>query len=663
MRLSVVLAILLPLSAAALAHDDHAALPTTGATVQGDLLMLSDSAAKAIGLETAKVRLGEMQRVVRAVGSVDLPWSRQALVTSLIPGKVTEVLVKPGETVTAGQVLARVESVELESLQLALLQASAELAYGTRLLASQESLASDRVIAGRTLLATRTEVQKERARLFFAWQTLQAIGLPPERLEDLRAGGEKIRTVSILSPRDGVVASAGVRPGQMVDPQEHLFHIVDPTRVWIVGKVLEADVGQVRTGQRVDVTFPMLGDKAYSAEIDHLELRLGPDRTLSIKAYLDNPGGLLRPGMFCRIAIERGTEKAIVAPKDALIVDHEHKFALVQESKGKFERRSIETGQLDGDTVEIKNGLFPGDMVITTGSHELAALFAPSVPTSKSAGDTPSAEPLPTRSITIAQGQIKVPTSQKRFASAPIGGRIRSIQVEHGQPVREGQVLAELESLEFQSLQLDLIESRAMLAQARANLDRLSNLAKNDSVAQRDLWEVEREHRVLQNSVEALRRKLSVMGLSDDQIRQVESTDITDPASAGTVSAVLPIRAPGEGRIAEFDLVPGDVVAGQGTLFEIHNAARMWVQAFLFEQDAVDVQTGQKVEVSLASDPSFHSSGTVDRISPVLVSGNRALSIWIELDNARRALREDMSAIVAIETGKPTGRLAEKAAE
>jgi multidrug resistance efflux pump len=153
---------------------------------------------------------------------------------------------------------------------------------------------------------------------------------------------------------------------------------------------------------------------------------------------------------------------------------------------------------------------------------------------------------------------------------------------------------------------------------------------------------------------------LSVVGLPAEAISQIEATDIANLDSATEISIVLPIRAPGDGLIAEFDLVGGQVVERQQPLFEIHDPARMWVRAYLFEQDAQGVKTGQAAQVTLASDPTFRAAGKVDRVSPELVSGNRALSIWIELDNPKRQLKEDMSAVAAIRTGKPASRLADK---
>ena len=95
------------------AHENHAPLPTKGVTIAGDTIMLSDKAREAIGLTTAKVELGDIHRTVTVNARVELPWHAQAMITSLVPGKIDQVLVRPGETVAPGQELARVTSSEL----------------------------------------------------------------------------------------------------------------------------------------------------------------------------------------------------------------------------------------------------------------------------------------------------------------------------------------------------------------------------------------------------------------------------------------------------------------------------------------------------------------------------------------------------------------------
>jgi len=622
------------LPSVALAHEGHAPLPTKGATVQGDRLMLSASASKAIGVQLAKVELAQVRRTVRAVGSVELPWSQQAYVSTLIGGRIDQVLVKPGESVTARQELARISGTELESLQLEMLQAASEKSFAEKLLKGQESAGEG--IAGKALLQTRTEAQQQTARFNTAWQKLRAIGLNNATLRRICDTRETVASIPLLSPIGGIVAMADVRPGQIVQPTEHLYHIVDPTRVWIVGKVLEADAGQVKPGQQVEIVFASLPE-TFHAEINHVELRLNTDRTLSIKSLLADHGGALKPGMFGRLEIQISSAKAVVCPLEALMNNGQGLEALVQQSAGNYRRKPVVVASVRGRLAEIEDGLFPGDKVVTVGSHELAALFP-----KRPANRAPRVDP--PLGVT-AQGQVELPTDQKAFASAPIDGLVSRIVVEHGQRVEKGDLLAELESLPFQSLQLDFLQARTSLAQASLNLNRAQSL--RDNLPIKDLWLLQTQFDTYRQSVASLRRQLKLIGVSDSDLATIEKADLA--GSLPDLSAMLSIRAPASGLVGDFDLIPGQFVASKTQLFELHNPRKVWVRAFVFEQDASHVKIGQVAQVGLASDPTFRVSGKVDRLDPVLLEGTRALSIWTELDNPDLKLKEGMAATVTVE--------------
>ncbi|MEX2113704.1 MAG: efflux RND transporter periplasmic adaptor subunit, partial [Pirellulales bacterium] len=546
----------------ALAHEGHAPLPTKGATIQGNRLMLSAGASKAIGVQLRKIELAEVRSTVRAVGSVELPWTQQAYVSTLIAGRVEQVLVKPGETVTAGQELARISGAELERLQLELLQAASEKSLAARLLKGHEAAGDG--VAGNLLLQTRTEAQLQSARFNAAWQKLRAIGINHQTLQRVCDTRQSVRSISLVSPIGGVVAIADVRPGQIVQPTAHLYHIVDPTRVWIVGRVLEADAGQVQVGQPVEFSLAMMPGKLHG-QIDHIELRLNPDRTLSVKAVIENPGGELKPGMFGRLEIQVASAKAVVCPVEALIGDGQETEALVQQSIGQYMRKPVMVAAVRGQLAEIEDGLFPGDKVVTVGSHELAALFPMRAAKPAPNVDRPAG-------IT-AQGQVELPTDQKSFASAPIDGLVRRILVEHGQPVEKDDVLAELESLPFQALQLDFLQARTNLAQSALHLERAQALG--DNLASKELWKVQTEYDRDQQTVASLRRQLTLVGLTDGEVAALEEMDLA--ASPQDLSAVLLIRAPADGLICDFDLIPGQFVPQQAQLFELHSPRNVWV--------------------------------------------------------------------------------------
>lgn len=109
------------------AHDGHAALPSKGATVDGNKLLLSEAARRAIGVELAKVTLENLDRSIRARARVELPWYQQAMITTLVPGRIARVSALPGEAVEPGRELAYVESLELEDFS-----ATCSCRHGTR---------------------------------------------------------------------------------------------------------------------------------------------------------------------------------------------------------------------------------------------------------------------------------------------------------------------------------------------------------------------------------------------------------------------------------------------------------------------------------------------------------------------------------------------------
>src|SRR5215218_1957668 len=295
----------LAVAAAAYAHEGHAPLPTKGATVQGDRVMLSDKARRAIGVEVTKVTLGDVRRAVRAVARVELPWHQQAMVTTLVPGRITRVLVRPGEPVEAGQELARLDSLDLESLQRELLKADAERAHARRLFDLRESLHSDNVVALAEVLDARRSLEEQSARVVIAEQKLLALGRDRAALQRLRAKGQPVLSLSIVSPIRGVVTHADVRVGQQVEPTQHLYHVVDVSEVGIAGEVLESDVAAVAVGQPVRVRFAALPGRVVEGALHHIHPEIDPrTRVQEAVIHVSNPGGALRPGLSGVMEIE-----------------------------------------------------------------------------------------------------------------------------------------------------------------------------------------------------------------------------------------------------------------------------------------------------------------------------------------------------------------------
>lgn len=645
------------------AHDGHAALPTKGATVQGDELLLSEPARAAIGLETAKVTLGDLSRVVRARARVELPWYQQAMITTLVPGRIERVLVRPGEAVEAGQELARVESLELEDFQHDLLRADAELDLAGRLLALREELGRSQAVTQVEVLEARHKRDEAAAQVTIATQKLLALGLDGATIDRVRATREPLGVLPITSPIGGVISHADVRTGQVVATDEHLYHVVDLSEVSIVAEVLESDVAAVRAGQPIRAEFPALPGVRVEGTIDHVHPALDPQtRTREAVAHVANPGGVLRPGLSGQVEIEvERVEQAIVCPTRALIAAPDGPVVLLRRGEGKFERRKVTVGLRDGERVEVRDGLFPGDQVIVVGTQLLAAMFhtdtdsgAPPVSSPgrvhRTAG--PPAPDAGTASGVVARGIVELPTQAKSQIAPRVEGRLVAIHVEPGQRVEAGQVLAEIDSLPLRNLQLDLLRIRLEHQWARDALERLRMLALRDAASRIEVWHRESELAVLEADLGAVRSKLRAVGLPEN------ADDLVSPSVRSLATARLQLRAPAAGRVAYFGVVPGQIVRPSDTLFEVLDQSHIWVRAYVFERDAVSVRIGQEARISFPALPGRVMTGTVVRTAPLLEQAERVLPVWVEVENPDGLLAEGMLARAVIAAGGADARVA-----
>lgn len=638
-----------------LAAHEGPALPMKGVTVNGDRMQISAAAAKAIGIKLERVKLRSMERTVSANTAIEAPWYQQSLLTTLVAGKIDSVSVRPGERVEKGQELARIESLELESLQLQMLRAQNEIALAQHMLAQREKLSQQGNIAERRLLESRAALQERVAELAIARRKLLALGLTEATLREVLETKKPVRTLPVTCPRHGYVAEANVRAGQFVQPADSLFHIVDLSSVWVNAAILETDSAGIKLGQPLRMTVAAIGGETFHGDVHHVDLRVNSEQhTLPVTGIVRDPQERVKPGMFGRMTIVVDARpEAIACPSAAILTDSQGLYVLVEDLPGTVLKRRVTLGLREHGFLEIVDGLFPGDDVVTLGNIFLASLFAPSVAADiEVPGQPPSPAPAPQAAPgqVVTLGQVELPTFRKLFASSPIAGRLTEILVEHGQRVRKGDVLAQVESLELRTLELDLLLARVRVKLARQSLDRYQQADMNGSIAEKDLWQLQTDYNTLRNTIASLESKLLLVGLSASDINSIEAADLSNEKVTDEITGIMPIRAPADGWIVDFTLVPGQMVQPNVSLFEIHDLTRVEVQGFVYENDIKRVRPGQAVAVSVVSDPTFVGQGRVLRASPVLATNERVLTVWTELDNPQLRLKDGMLARLKINT-------------
>ncbi|MHB9066272.1 MAG: efflux RND transporter periplasmic adaptor subunit, partial [Pirellulaceae bacterium] len=298
--------------------------------------------------------------------------------------------------------------------------------------------------------------------------------------------------------------------------------------------------------------------------------------------------------------------------------------------------------------VEVLEGVFPGDQVVLVGNALLAALLGNEHKARVTADLLETAPVTEQNVVAVVHGTIELPTDQQVLATPQVEGRVRQILVQPSQQVSAGDVLAEIDSLQLRTVQLDLLQTLTQSRLKDQSLKRLKELSGRGVVPQREIWEIESELQTLQLQAEGFKRQLAFWGFAPETIQRLEQTDLAQQASVAQLVQTVPVRAPKDGRIVSFNVVPGQVVHRDEPLFEIHDLSRVWVKGHVFERDAGRVTLGQAAQVRFTAYPDLQALGKVVRISPTMDEKERVLPVWVEVANPDHQLKDGMLARVSL---------------
>ena len=662
------------------AHAGHDALPLKGAKPikEGDDVVgvaLSRESRNILDVETVEVVKKAGAERLLAYATVVTPWQQHAYVTTRVPGRITHLSVRPGDTVTVNTVLAEVESQELENLELELLNAQNDIKLSEKLVAELKPLADQQAIPEREYREAWSKHRQNENAQKVAQAKWLSLGLSQELLDRLlRENNSKlVRTLPIKSPVAGTVIHADLAIGKVVDPGEHLFEVMDLSTVWVQIGVLEEDLHKVEVGQPVELRLTAYPGKVFKSKDFAVRVKgsyLDPQTHLgTVWAELANPPlpaePLFLPGMHGEARVLLPSPKDLpTVPGEAVVADGAERYVLVETTpddakESEYRRQNVVLGLRTPEGVQIVQGdVFVTDRVVTRGSHELASFFVQGVlRLSPQAAQNIGLRVEPVRRRVVEKvieidGGVDVLPDHRAAASSQLPGTLTRIRVERGQRVKAGEPLADIASLELQNMQLELLRSQLQLELEEETLDRLKKA--DQAVARKQLWEAESHRNESRNRRDSLKRKLVALGLDSGVVDGVLKD--RKPVEA------LPLRAPIDGVVVQFDKVLGQVIKAEEPLFQLHDLKHTWVQGYLSERDLSDVRIGQEARVRLVADPGFLANGRVIRSGRVFGAEDRTLSVWVEMreTTARRQpeVHDNMAARLTLTVERPAPTLA-----
>ncbi len=198
-----------------------------------------------------------------------------------------------------------------------------------------------------------------------------------------RANAEGI--VTVTAPIDGTVADREITIGQSVaDAGARLMTITDDRQVLATANIYERDLGRLKIGQQVSVKVPGMIERVFSGQISRIGTVVdSQSRVVPVQATLDNSDGLLKAGTFAEIklATDKVTTPVVVIPANAVVEADQEKLVYVKSGDG-YQPTTVTLGQTVGDLVEVKTGLFAGDLVVSQRAPQLYAQSLKSKPAS-----------------------------------------------------------------------------------------------------------------------------------------------------------------------------------------------------------------------------------------------------------------------------------------
>ena len=191
-----------------------------------------------------------------------------------------------------------------------------------------------------------------------------------------RQPGNPPPVIQLKSPGSGLVFTSHVQLGDPVEPASEMMDIVDLSEVWAIAQVPEDVVSQIKPGTKAHIRIPALGNEIIDGELLRFETKADSQgATIGAIFKLNNKANRLRPGMRTEFSIVISKREDVMAvPREALQGDAANRIVFIKhlELPNSFSRMEVETGEKNDRYVEIINGLFPGDEVVTHGSYALS---------------------------------------------------------------------------------------------------------------------------------------------------------------------------------------------------------------------------------------------------------------------------------------------------
>ncbi len=375
------------------------------ATSDSESIQIDPVARRVANIQTAVVQIAPLTRTIRVMGKIDYDEGAVATIASYVDGRLERLFADyTGLVVNKGDSLAVLYSPQLYASQV-------EYLITRR--------ADSRSVDSRGLAKRNSLVASARQRLL-------ELGVTKQQLTELERAGQANSRMRLVAPIDGTVIEKMAVAGQYVKEGQTIYRLADLSVVWLMLELFPEDAADVRYGQKVVAQLQSLPGQTVSGRVAFVDPVVNPrTRTIGVRVALPNPGGRLKIGDLATATIDVpvGTpshgralvydpeianqwisprhpevisdspgscpkcgepliaasqlgftadpvaeRRALLIPRDAVLMAGDHSVAYVETAPGRFELRRITVGQAVEDRIVVLTGVSAGERVAVRGN-------------------------------------------------------------------------------------------------------------------------------------------------------------------------------------------------------------------------------------------------------------------------------------------------------
>ncbi len=228
--------------------------------------------------------------------------------------------------------------------------------------------------------------QTAESDLVTAKQRLLLLGLSPQKVNSLRSPSQITSEIALMAPISGTITKRDVNAGEVVEANKELMRVTNLASVWVIAQVYEKDLSLLRQGSGASVATDAYPGRLFRGQVTYIDPNISPEtRTAQIRVELDNPGQVLKIGMYVNVAFgSMGTAERTMPtiPSSAVQNMNDKQVVFVATDKPNvFGVKSVRLGKENSGRFVVLEGLNVGDKIVTDGSFLLRAEILKQNPT------------------------------------------------------------------------------------------------------------------------------------------------------------------------------------------------------------------------------------------------------------------------------------------